>query len=39
LLFDLLFPHSHELPFFELLEKAKLFDVVVGVSFNEPLAE
>jgi hypothetical protein len=39
LLLDLLFPHAHELPLFELLEKAEFFDVVVGVSFNQPLAQ
>jgi hypothetical protein len=34
LLFDLLFPHSHELPLFELLEKAQFFDVVVRITFD-----
>jgi hypothetical protein len=39
LLLDLFFPHAHELPFFELFEKAKFFDVVIRVSLNQPLTQ
>ena len=36
---DLLLPHAHELPRLELLEEGEVLDVIVGVSFNEPLTE
>ena len=39
LLLDLFLPHAHELPLFELFEKAELLDVVVRVPFNQPLAQ
>jgi len=39
LLFDLLLPHSHELPLFELLEEAQFFYVVVGITFDQPLTQ
>lgn len=39
LLLDLFLPHTHELPLFELFEKAEFFYVVVRVPFNQPLAQ
>jgi hypothetical protein len=39
LLFDHLLPHTHELPFLELLEEAQLLNMVVRVTLNEPLTE
>jgi hypothetical protein len=39
LVFNCLFPHTHELPPLELFEEWKLFDVIVGVSFNQPLPQ
>ena len=39
LVLDRLLPHSHELPLLELLEKVQLFDVIIGVSLNQPLSE
>lgn len=39
LLLDLFLPHTHELPLFELFEKAEFFDVVIRVPFNQPLAQ
>jgi len=38
-LLDCLLPHTHKLPLLELLEKAELFDMVVRVTFNEPLTK
>jgi hypothetical protein len=39
LMLDSLLPHSHELPFLELLEEAQLLNMVVRVTLNEPLTE
>jgi hypothetical protein len=33
-----LLPHTHELPLFELLEELVSLDVVVRVTFNQPLS-
>jgi hypothetical protein len=38
-LLDGLLPHAHELPLFELLEEAQLFNMVVGVTLDQPLAQ
>ena len=37
LMLDGLLPHSHELPFFELLEEVLLLDMIVRVSLDQPL--
>ena len=34
-----LFPHTHELPALELFEKRQLFNVVVGVTLDQPLSQ
>ena len=39
LVLDGLLPHSHELPLLELFEEVLFFDVVVRVSFDQPLSE
>lgn len=36
---DGLLPHPHKLPLLELLEEWQVFNVVVGVSLDQPLAE
>ena len=36
---DSLLPHAHKLPSLELLEEWQLFDVVVGISFYQPLTQ
>ena len=38
-LLDLFLPHAHKFPAFELLEEAEVFDVIVRVTFNEPLSK
>jgi hypothetical protein len=39
LVFDGFLPHPHELPLLELFEEIQLLDVVVGVSFDQPLSK
>jgi hypothetical protein len=34
-----LFPHAHELPLLELLEELVSLDVVVRITFDEPLSK
>ncbi len=36
---DILAPHAEELPTFEFLEETELFDMVVGVSLDKPVAQ
>jgi hypothetical protein len=39
LVLDRLLPHSHELPFLKLLEEILFLDVIVRISFNQPLTK
>ena len=39
LMLDGLLPHSHELPLLEFLEEVEFLDMVVRISFDEPLTE
>ena len=39
LMLDGFLPHAHKLPSFEFLEEWKLLDMVIGVSFDEPLTK
>ena len=39
LMLDSFFPHAHKLPSFEFFEEWELLDMIIGVSFNEPLTK
>jgi hypothetical protein len=39
LVLDCLLPHAHELPALELLEEGKFLNVIVGITFNQPLPQ
>ena len=39
LVLDGLLPHPHELPSLELLEEGQLLYMIVGITFNKPLAQ
>jgi len=39
LVLNSLFPHTHELPALKLFEKRQLFNVVVGVTLDQPLSQ
>ena len=39
LVLDGLLPHAHKLPSLELLEEGKLLNMIVGITFDKPLAQ